>query len=227
MRITGNDYVTSLQNLQQVMNNGQLSTGTYSSSNTSSSDSIKAEFSPEGRRMSSMMQRMGRMDSEEMESQMVEMKSDIDELGISDMDLDTMSDDEISELASQVQDVLDTYKPEHVGENGFSVEDMSSDDQREFLSTVQENSQSVLSAIGKMGQMAQGKPPGGGGRPPQGGGGMQQNAISSYQSMSTSTEDSELSMIESFLDALESDDDDDSDYSSIYQAIGDYLTVNI
>lgn len=225
MRISSSDMIT---NLQKIMGENMSVENSQNENQIEISDSVKSEISAIGRRIGNAMDLAGRMDPEKMESKI---NDAIEELNLSDYNLDEMTEDEISEVASQIHEVMESFRPEHMGSSGFDIESLSSDELETYVSAFQENSKEVISALGKMGGMMNGQPPMGGkppkgGKPPQGGG-MEMNAVDSYTSISEE-DDEELSLIESLLEALEADEDSsDTDSSEFYKLIGEYLSANL
>lgn len=230
MRISGTDLAQSIQSTQQISNASQSQLARATIVSDSNDNGIKTSISDDGKRMGQMMNQAGRMNSPQMRSQMTEMKSSIEELELDELDLDTMTDEEISAVASQINDVMESYKPADV-ESAVNLESMTSEQKLSFVSDFKENTDTVLSSMGKMEGMMEGPPPGGG-KPPVGG--KTQNAIEAYESqMSVDEDDEELSLIESLMEALEADEAEDdltdeaADVSNFYQVIGDYLSKNM
>jgi len=232
MQISGANLLQNINSIQQ-MNQEQPFANAKLISDTEEST---LEISEQGRRMGGMMERAGKMPPPQQE-RMTEMTSAIEDLNLSDIDVNSLTDDQVNELTGQINDVLESFKPEDMTGEGIDLTSMSTEDQKSIISQFSTNAESVLGAIGTLGGMKAGRPPQGG-RPPKGGGGANgesAQAISAYESLSTTKTDEEdqLSMIEKILAALTEDDENGIDSeenasdSQLYKLIGDYLSTNL
>ncbi|MFZ7119514.1 MAG: hypothetical protein ACOWWH_01005 [Eubacteriaceae bacterium] len=227
MNITRTDMMKNIGNMQKSQSIKNISLANVKIVSDSDSDGVMADISNKGKKIGNIMERISLIPSTQMKEQMNEMQSAIEELNLSELDLENMSDEEIFEVANEINNVLESYKPAHVDGNALEISSMTTDEQRSFISEFKNNANSALDSIGKMEGMIEGKPPMGG-RPQRGSNG--QNAIEAYESSNDSNEEEEeLQMIESLIEAFESDEnnDYDTDFSEFYKVMGDYLGTNI
>lgn len=234
MIISSSNMMQSVQNIQAPSNvqspfaNTELVTDL-------SDDAVKTDISEAGRRIGHMMERMGQMGGPEMEEKMTEMKTSIEELGLSELDLDSMSDEEIAEVAQSIHNVMENFKPEHLEGTTINLDSMSSEDLELYVTKFNNNATEVLDSMGKMEGMMMGRPPMGG-KPPAGGkppmGGKGEDAISAYESIdTTSDEEDQLDMLELLVEALQTDEnsnestDDTLELNTYKQLISEYLSV--
>ncbi|WP_273129340.1 hypothetical protein ACNRWW_02910 [Metabacillus sp. HB246100] len=194
----------------------------------SSSNGIQLEISEKGKRMSHMMGKMEQM-GPKMDERMAEMKSSIEDLGLEGLDLDSISDEEIEEVAQKIHEVMESYKSEHVEGEGFDITSLSSEDMKSYVSKFKNNASDVLESIGKMEGMMNRRPPMGGKPPVPPVGDQNQSALAAYNSLSMTTEEEEqLNVLEIFVNALEEDEQStDETTNAFQQLIGEYLAGSL
>jgi len=221
MKISGNDMMLGIQNIQRP-NNAQSNFANAKIVTDSGDNAIKADISDTGRRVGHMMGKMGQMRGPKMEARMEEMKSSIDELGLSELDIDSMSEEEIAEVANKINDVMESFKPKGLEGQAIDLDNLSSEDIKAYVSEFKENASGVLDSIGKMEGMMKGRPPMGG-KPPAGN--QIQNSVNQYNSLDVTSEEDELDMLETLVEALETDEssDDESEITELQQLLGEYL----
>ena len=199
MKISGSDMAQNINNMQRA---GQT-----------------------GRRISSMMERINSMDAGPAQEQMTEIKTSLEELNLSEIDLDSMTEEDIAAVAASIHNVMESFKTENMTASLIDINSMSSEEVESYVSDFKNNADEVLSSMGKMEGMMQGKPPRGG-KPPAGGKDKNQNAISAYESTDlTEDDEDELTLLESIIEAMETVEasGDETDLSALQELIGEYL----
>jgi len=229
MKISGSDLSMGIGSIQQVNGQNNIFQNASVSSGTSD-DAIQTDISDTGKRVGGMMDRARRMPPPPKEK-MDEMRTSIEELNLDDVDVDSLTDEEVLEHATIIDELMESFKPaEDTSESPVDLDNMSISEQRAFVSSFKSSSQELLDNFDEMDNMMGGRPPKGK-KPPKESQGINatQMAIESYESLSSTEFELDLETLENLLDALEKTDDSDEDDSSsaLNEFVSDYLSFDI
>ncbi|MDM8533780.1 hypothetical protein QUF55_03650 [Clostridiaceae bacterium HSG29] len=185
----------------------------------------RVDISDEGKRIGKAMQQMGKIPPPEMMESIDSIQNSISSLNLDSLDIEDMSDEELTETISNINGFLESIN----SENTVSIDALSTDEKVEFVTNFKNDSDDVMNTLDQMKGMVAGRPPVGG-RPPKGEKGPKKaEGIEVYDNLtSEDIDDDELSMIEQILEALEESDDNEENevnMNEFYSIISEYLTT--
>lgn len=158
------------------------------------------EISSEGRDMQMMLR-----DAENANEARNRMEESLSEINIESLDISSMTDEEMTEVLTEYEDLMGEY----MHENYTPASEMSSDELSDTLTRLQ-NISSKLSDTSDYGMQM--RPPGGG---PRGAGGPPPGGVQGQSE--------ESNTIQTLLDALEEDEDDEESTTDIIESLLDDL----
>lgn len=212
MKISSNNYsqyfseVSSRNNLKGVFSQAKLST-----TKTTGADEI--QISKKGQMMGRMMTRMQQMDKSQMKSRIQSFEQKMDDLNIGGIDPNTMSDEELNETLSKIQDSFGQAVGTNLGQDQtLDIESLSEDEKREMLSTFKDNVTQIQENLDHMKSMMSGmRMPGMGGQKMTG-----MSGIGSLYSEEGATDEDTFQIL---LDALESEQNSELSSDSLYDTL--------
>lgn len=242
MQIGTNDYnYRSMIGQVSQVRMTPLSQASYvTSSGTSSVNGTDSmEISQQGHRMSHMMMRARGLEHEAMKEKMTEVQDAVESLNLDELDLSSMSREELEETMANIHSTMDQFRPEGVPEIKHNISERSDDELVSMIQGFSEHADRMLERMDMISGMAEGQmpsmgPPGGGksqgGMGPMGGMGKMSgmNPMKAYGTETDETsETEELDLIDQLLEALEADEDEETDSENAFvSAIMSYLEVN-
>lgn len=232
-----NNPITQSQSVSGInLQNATVRLSSYDTQTTSDSDDVT--ISEEGKQMAHRMQRMRRLDPEQMKEQVTAMEDTVASLGLEDLDLDSLSREELEAKVTEIGEAMSDIRPEGAPEQTLDLTELEDDQLKSMISGFSNHAEQLSSRLETMESVASGDMPqmsemvsGGGmkgmkGMGPRGGGGMRPMGGMQQAGATEETEETEESeetdLIDALLQALE-EDSEDEESNNFMAAIYSYM----
>lgn len=227
MQISPYQWNTQTSGVSAISNNQYNLRGSQYTSETTAVGEDELTISNQGKQMAMRMQRMRQMDPSDIEEQATQMKEAVAELDLENLDLESMSSEELQAKAEEIHQVLTDMRPEGMPERTIEVASMSDEALSGMISDFTDKVSNMESQLDEMENVAGGQMPGKGGRGGGGrmggmGGGGRMNMMSAMGATEETEESEETELIDTLLEALASDEEDEES-NGFLEAIYSYL----